>query len=171
VRRELASTELADTQDARTSHERHRQHDRNHGYRTPNLPETHLTLGGGEAAGIVFAINPLLKPAAIGQLLNAGEAKVLVTVAPFPGVDPWSKVQPILGEVPSLRHVVLVDLLHDAPRSGHWTASSSQQREETGLCGNGVSAAPVAVHRADVELAGRVAPVSPTRSHAIRTKQ
>jgi len=32
----------------------------------PNLPETHLTIWGGEAAGIVFAINPLLEPAAIG---------------------------------------------------------------------------------------------------------
>ena len=36
----------------------------------PNLPETHLTIWGGEAAGIVFAINPLLEPAAIGELLG-----------------------------------------------------------------------------------------------------
>ena len=32
----------------------------------PNLPETHLTIWGGQAAGIVYAINPLLEPAAIG---------------------------------------------------------------------------------------------------------
>ena len=50
----------------------------------PNLPETHLTIWGGEAAGIVFAINPLLEPAAISELLRAGQAKVLVTLAPFP---------------------------------------------------------------------------------------
>ena len=49
----------------------------------PNLPETHLTIWGGEAAGIVFAINPLLGPAAIGELLRAAEAKVLVTLAFF----------------------------------------------------------------------------------------
>ena len=54
----------------------------------PNLPETHLTIWGGQAAGIVFAINPLLEPAAIGELLKAGEAKVLVTLAPFPGIGP-----------------------------------------------------------------------------------
>ena len=68
----------------------------------PNLPETHLTIWGGQAAGIVYAINPLLEPAAIAELLKAGEAKVLVTLAPFPGVDLWSKLQPVLGEVPSL---------------------------------------------------------------------
>lgn len=45
----------------------------------PNLPETHLTVWGGQAAGIVFAINPMLEPAAIGELLKAGEAKVLVS--------------------------------------------------------------------------------------------
>ena len=51
----------------------------------PNLPETHLTIWGGQAAGIVFAINPMLEPAAIGELLRAGGAKVLVTLAPLPG--------------------------------------------------------------------------------------
>jgi fatty-acyl-CoA synthase len=76
----------------------------------PNLPETHLTIWGGQAAGIVFAINPLLEPAAIGELLKAGEAKVVVTLAPFPGVDLWTKLQPVLSDVPSLRHVVLVNL-------------------------------------------------------------
>ena len=50
----------------------------------PNLPQTHLAIWGGQAAGIAFAINPLLEPAAIAELLSAGEAKVLVTLAPFP---------------------------------------------------------------------------------------
>ena len=65
----------------------------------PNLPETHLTIWGGEAAGIVFAINPLLGPAAIGELLRAAEAKVLVTAASLAGPH---------VRVPGLRHVVLV---------------------------------------------------------------
>jgi fatty-acyl-CoA synthase len=55
----------------------------------PNLPETHLTIWGGQATGIVFAINPLLEPAAIVELLKAGGTKVLVTLAPFPGSDLW----------------------------------------------------------------------------------
>jgi fatty-acyl-CoA synthase len=81
----------------------------------PNLPETHLTIWGGQAAGIVFAINPLLEPAAIGELLRAGGAKVLVTLAPFPGTDLWSKLQPIVGEVPGLRHLVLVNPAQHLP--------------------------------------------------------
>ncbi|HEX6704795.1 MAG TPA: acyl-CoA synthetase [Albitalea sp.] len=81
----------------------------------PNLPQTHLTIWGGQAAGIVFAINPLLEPAAIGELLKAGGAKVLVTLAPFPGSYLWPKLEPVIGDVPSLRHLVLVDLAHDLP--------------------------------------------------------
>ena len=76
----------------------------------PNLPETHLTIWGGEAAGIVFAINPLLEPAAIAELLRAGEARCWSRSRPSPGSDLWSKLQPMLAEVPGLRHVVLVDL-------------------------------------------------------------
>jgi fatty-acyl-CoA synthase len=75
----------------------------------PNLPEAHLTIWGGQAAGIAFAINPMLEPAAIAHLLDAGEAKVLVTLAPLPGIDLWSKLRPLLERVRSLEHVVLVD--------------------------------------------------------------
>lgn len=81
----------------------------------PNLPETHLTIWGGEAAGIVFAVNPMLEPAAIGELLKAGDAKVLVTLAPFPGSDLWPKLQSVIGDVPGLRHLVLVDLAQHLP--------------------------------------------------------
>jgi fatty-acyl-CoA synthase len=81
----------------------------------PNLPQTHLTIWGGQATGIVFAINPLLEPAAIGELLKAGGAKVLVTLAPFAGSDLWPKLQPVIGDVPSLRHLVLVDLADRVP--------------------------------------------------------
>ena len=79
-------------------------------YVLPNLPETHCVIWGGEAVGIVCAINPMLEGEAIGQLLKASGAAVLVTLAPFPGTDVWQKVKPVLHKVPSLRHVVLVDL-------------------------------------------------------------
>jgi fatty-acyl-CoA synthase len=75
----------------------------------PNLPQTHLAVWGGQAAGIAFAVNPLLEPAAIADLLAAGEAKVLIALAPAPGMDLWSKLKPLLSGVRSLRHVVLVD--------------------------------------------------------------
>jgi fatty-acyl-CoA synthase len=40
-------------------------------YVLPNLPETHLAIWGGEAAGIVFAISPLLEAQQIAELLKA----------------------------------------------------------------------------------------------------
>lgn len=81
----------------------------------PNLPQTHLVIWGGQAAGIVFAINPLLEPAAIGELLKAGGAKVLVTLAPCHGSDLWPKLQPVIRDLPGPRHVVLVDLAQHLP--------------------------------------------------------
>lgn len=76
----------------------------------PNLPETHFVLWGGEAAGVVAAINPLLEPEAIAELLNAAGASILVSLAPFPGVDLWDKVRAVVPHVPTLRSLVLVSL-------------------------------------------------------------
>lgn len=76
----------------------------------PNLPETHFVLWGGEAAGVVAAINPLLEPEAIAEILNAAGASILVSLAPFPKVDLWDKVRAVAPHVPSLRHLVLVSL-------------------------------------------------------------
>ena len=77
----------------------------------PNLPETHWTIWGGEAAGIVFAINPLLEPALMKELMNAARPKVLVTLAPTPGADIWQKASEAAAQVPSLKHVLTVSPL------------------------------------------------------------
>ena len=105
----------------------------------PNLPETHLTIWGGQAAGIVFAINPLLEPVAIGELLRAGGAKVLVTLAPFPSSDLWTKLQPVVGEVPGLQHLVLVDLAAHLPGAATGAATAAARDL-------GVDTARIAVH-------------------------
>jgi len=73
----------------------------------PNLPQTHLALWGGQANGIVFPINPLLEASAIVNLLAAGHATVLVTLAP--GTDLWRKLVPEIGRIPSLERVLLID--------------------------------------------------------------
>lgn len=91
----------------------------------PNLPETHLTIWGGQAAGIVFAINPMLEPAAITELLRAGGAKLLVTLAPCPGTDLWAKLQPVLGDVPGLQHLVLVDMAAYLPGAAAGAATGN----------------------------------------------
>lgn len=101
----------------------------------PNLPETHFTVWGGQAAGIVAAFNPLLEPAAIATLLNAARAKVLVTLAPFPGVDLWSRLQPVLAGVESLEHVMLVNLAERVPGPEQAAVRAMQAREVERLCG------------------------------------
>lgn len=76
----------------------------------PNLPETHFTIWGGEAAGVVFAINHLLDPSQITELLRAARVRVLVTLAPAVGIDLWTKLAPHLQKLPDLRVVARVDL-------------------------------------------------------------
>lgn len=106
-------------------------------YVLPNLPETHFTIWGSQAAGIVGAINPLLEPPAIAELLNAMGARVLVTLAPFPGTDLWSRVQRVIAEVPSLRHVVLVNLADRVRGPQRIAARVLQKREVLRLHGLG----------------------------------
>lgn len=106
-------------------------------YVLPNLPETHFVIWGGEAAGIVCAINPMLEPGAIADLLNAAGAEVLVTLAPFPGVNVWQKVHGILDKVPSLQHLVLVNLADRARGAAGLMARLLQGRELKKQLGRG----------------------------------
>jgi len=76
----------------------------------PNLPETHFTIWGGEAAGIVMAINPLLEAKQMAGLLNAAKASVVVTLAPTPGSDLWPKLASQLDQLPAVRSVVWVSM-------------------------------------------------------------
>lgn len=76
----------------------------------PNLPETHFTIWGGEAAGIVMAINPLLEARQMAGLLNAAKVSVVVTLAPTAGSDLWPKLSSQLDQLPTLRSVVWVSM-------------------------------------------------------------
>jgi fatty-acyl-CoA synthase len=104
-------------------------------YILPNLPETHFVIWGGQAAGIVFAINPLLEPASIADLLSAAGAHIVVTLAPFPGTDLWSKVAQAVRDVDSVRHVVLVNLADAANGPKSIVAKAMAKREEWKLHG------------------------------------
>lgn len=77
-------------------------------YLLPNLPQTHFVLWGGEAAGIVNPINPLLEPATIADICQAAGTKVLVTLGPTPGADLWQKAQAVRERLPKLKAVVQV---------------------------------------------------------------
>lgn len=76
----------------------------------PNLPETHFVIWGGEAAGIAFAINPLLEAEQIAELLDAGGAKWLVTLEATPGTDIWEKTISAAAGVPGLKGVLTVSV-------------------------------------------------------------
>ena len=53
-------------------------------YLLPNLPQTHYVLWGGEAAGIVNPINPLLESATIAEICQAAGTKILVALGDLP---------------------------------------------------------------------------------------
>lgn len=76
----------------------------------PNLPQSVFTLWGAEAAGIVNPINPLLDPPQIVEIMRAARTKVLVTLAPFPKLDIWEKVDLVRREVPTLSTILQVDM-------------------------------------------------------------
>ncbi len=103
-------------------------------YVLPNLPETHFTIWGGEAAGIVMAINPLLEASQMGELLRSAKAKVIVTLAPTPGTDLWPKVLSQLASLPAITDIVWVSLapyMSEAQGSGlqHLAAQERRTRE------------------------------------------
>lgn len=79
-------------------------------YILPNLPETMFTVYGAETAGIVNAVNPMLDPAHMIDIMNAAGSKVLVTLAPFPSTDLWEKACKIIPQVSSLTTVLTVNM-------------------------------------------------------------
>ncbi|USU21257.1 acyl-CoA synthetase [Paraburkholderia fungorum] len=127
-------------------------------YVLPNLPETHFVIWGGEAAGIVCAINPLLEAEAIGELLNASGVSVLVTLAPFPSTDIWQKVQAVLHKVSSLKHLVLVNPADRMPRERRSAAGMLQRDECSRLHGpggiHGAVPSHVGIHDFSTAMAG-----------------
>ncbi|NUX99702.1 acyl-CoA synthetase [Paraburkholderia youngii] len=124
-------------------------------YVLPNLPETHFVIWGGEAVGIVCAINPLLEREAIGELLKASGASVLVTLAPFPGTELWQKVQAVLHHVPAIKDLVLVNLADRIPGEKGLEARILQRGETASLHGKGGvrSAVPAQIRVHDFGIA------------------
>ena len=80
-------------------------------YLLPNCTEAVLTYLGGQIAGIVNPINPLLEPEQIGAILRETGAKVLVTMKSFPKSDVAQKAAAAVALAPNVQHVVEVDLL------------------------------------------------------------
>ncbi len=77
-------------------------------YVLPNLHYTHYIVWGGEAAGIIHAVNPLLEPSGIKEMCQAAGTKVLVALGEIPGTDIWQKVVAIRKDLPKLKAIVRI---------------------------------------------------------------
>ena len=81
-------------------------------YILPNTNETAVTFLGGMVAGIVNPINPLLDASQISSILRETNAKVVVTLKPFPKTDIPQKVAEAVKDAPNVSTVLEVDMLH-----------------------------------------------------------
>ena len=80
----------------------------------PGCLDYHLALWGGEAAGIVQPLNPLLSDDKLASLLNAAGAKVLIAWGDDAEAGIWSKALHLRTLVPTLTHVLRVPPLDEA---------------------------------------------------------
>ncbi|MBF0100161.1 MAG: acyl-CoA synthetase [Desulfobacterales bacterium] len=86
-------------------------------YILPNLPQTHYTLWGTEAVGIVNPINPLLEASTIKDICNAANTKIIVALGIYPGSDIWRKVEAIRDSIPSLKYIIRVMGMSDESKN------------------------------------------------------
>ncbi|RST50465.1 acyl-CoA synthetase [Variovorax sp. DXTD-1] len=81
----------------------------------PGCLEYHLALWGGEAAGIVQPLNPLLTDEKLVALMTAGRAKVLIAYGSDSESGMWSKAMRLRSQVPTLTTVLRVAPHDEAP--------------------------------------------------------
>jgi fatty-acyl-CoA synthase len=86
----------------------------------PGCLEYHLALWGGEAAGIVQPLNPLLTDEKLVSLMTAGRAKVLIAYGSDDESGMWSKALRLRTQVPTLATLLRVAPHDEAP--GHASA-------------------------------------------------
>jgi fatty-acyl-CoA synthase len=81
----------------------------------PGCLDYHLALWGGEAAGIVQPLNPLLSDEKLVALMTAGRAKVLIAYGSDDESGMWSKALRLRTQVPTLTTVLRVAPHDEAP--------------------------------------------------------
>ena len=81
----------------------------------PGCLEYHLALWGGEAAGIVNPLNPLLSEDSLIELMQASNTRVLIVYGENADANYWQKALNIMGKIPTLRTVLRVPP-HDQQR-------------------------------------------------------
>ena len=99
----------------------------------PNLPETHFTIWGGEAAGATLAINPMLEPKQIADLMRSARASVLVTLAPALNAKAWPALAKELTSLRDLKAIAFVDMADYLDGGSRQAARVSIQAAASGL--------------------------------------
>ena len=93
----------------------------------PGGLEYHLALWGGEAAGIVQPLNPLLTQEKLAALMNAARAKVLMAWGAEEETGIWAKAMGLRERVPSLKAVLRVMPGAAAPHPSPLPASGERE--------------------------------------------
>jgi len=77
-------------------------------YLLPNLPQTHFTIWGAEAVGIVNAINPFLEADKVVDIIAAARSNILVTLAPDLNPELWSKIVDVVKRSQQIETILLI---------------------------------------------------------------
>lgn len=77
----------------------------------PSATETVIAGFAAQTIGIVNPINPLLEPEQIAAIMRESNAKILVTVAPFPKTDVAQKAAEAVALTPDITTILQIDLL------------------------------------------------------------
>jgi fatty-acyl-CoA synthase len=99
----------------------------------PNLPETHFTIWGGEAAGATLAINLMLEPKQIADLIRSARASVLVTLAPALNAKAWPALAKELTSLRDLGAIAFVDMADFLDEGLRQAARASIEAAASGL--------------------------------------
>ena len=107
--------------------------DRPSAFVLPNLPETHFAIWGGEAAGAALALNPMLEPKQIADLMRSARASVLITLAPALNANAWPALAAELASLPDLKAIVFVDMADYLDGDAHGAARASIEAAASAL--------------------------------------
>lgn len=112
----------------------------------PACLEYHLALWGGEAAGIVQPLNPLLNEDKLASLMTAAKAKVLFAYGADGDADMWGKALRLKEAVPGLRHVVRVTPIGETPVPGDFAALRAAEPGDHLVSGRHIHSSDIAAY-------------------------
>jgi fatty-acyl-CoA synthase len=120
----------------------------------PGCLDYHLALWGGEAAGIVQPLNPLLTDEKLVSLMRAAGAKVLIAYGSDDESGMWSKAMRLRSQVPTLTMVLRVaphdepaDAAIDLPEGvGDFSSLRAQQPDDRLVSGRDIAPEDIAAY-------------------------